>query len=91
MGTTLDDVKPQIVSAVDYQGVNQLLRNLGYSSNAAQTELELQPSETRILDVSSNDWNVEYRRPSNIRLFGHSFEWAGYSNYSKAACNTSSS
>ena len=84
MGTTLDDVKPQIVSAVDYQGVNQLLRNLGYSSNAAQTELELQPSETRILDVSSNDWNVEYRRPSNIRLFGHSFEWAGYSNYSKA-------
>ena len=35
----------------DYQGVNQLLRNLGYSPNAAQTELELQPSETRILTL----------------------------------------
>ena len=84
MGSTLSDVQPQILSATDYQGVYQLLRNFGFSAGGANNDLELQPLETRILDVSANDWNVEYRRPSNIRLFGHSFEWAGYLNYSKA-------
>jgi hypothetical protein len=82
-GSTIADVTPQIVSAVDYQGVFQLLLNEGYSVGAANSALELQPAETRNLDVSANDWNVEYRRPSNIRLFSHAYEWAGYLNYSK--------
>ena len=83
-GSTLADATPQIVSAVDYQGVFQLLLNQGYSVGAANSALELQPAETRNLDVSANGWNVEYRRPSNIRLFSHAYEWAGYLNYSKA-------
>ena len=29
-------------------------------------------------------WAVNFRRPSNIRLFGHAYEWSGYLNYSKA-------
>ena len=29
-------------------------------------------------------WPLNFRRPSNIRLFGHAYEWAGYLNYSKA-------
>ena len=28
-------------------------------------------------------WPLNFRRPSNIRLFGHAYEWAGYLNYSK--------
>jgi len=30
------------------------------------------------------NWSIEFRRPSNIRLFGHAYEWAGYLNYSKS-------
>ena len=29
------------------------------------------------------NWALNFRRPSNIRLFGHAYEWAGYLNYSK--------
>ena len=36
------------------------------------------------LNVESEGWDLEFRRPSNIRLFSHAFEWAGYSNYTKA-------
>ena len=47
--------------------------------------LDPQPSEGSIdSDVSGNNWNVDFRRPTNIRLFGHAYEWAGYNNYSKA-------
>ncbi len=38
-------------------------------------------------DGAANDWakwGIEFRRPSNIRLFGHAFEWAGFGNYTKA-------
>ena len=30
------------------------------------------------------NWAIQLRRPSNIRLFGHAFEWAGQLNYTKA-------
>jgi len=30
------------------------------------------------------NWAIDFRRPSNIRLFGHAYEWAGYLNYSKS-------
>ena len=75
----------QLVSGVDYVGLNQFLRNLGRSSAQAATLLEPQTEANRVLDVSSEAWiqDVEFRRPSTIRLFGHAFEWAGYLNYSK--------
>ena len=31
-----------------------------------------------------DNWPLVMRRPSQIRLFGHAMEWAGYLNYSKA-------
>jgi hypothetical protein len=31
-----------------------------------------------------DNWAVEFRRPSLIRLFSHSWEWAGFLNYTKA-------
>ena len=83
-GSTITDVTAQIISAVDYQGVYQLLLNEGYSTSAASTALELQNTDSRNLDVSSQNWLIEYRRPSNVRLFSHAYEWAGYLNYSKA-------
>ena len=82
-GSTIADVTPQIVSAVDYQGVFQLLLNEGDSVGDANSALKLQSAEKRNLGVSSKNWNVEYRRPSNVRLFSHAYEWAGYLNYSK--------
>jgi len=31
-----------------------------------------------------DNWPVQFRRPSVIRLFGHAWEWSGYLNYTKA-------
>ena len=34
--------------------------------------------------LGSSVTNVEFRRPSIIRMYGHAFEWAGFGNYTKA-------
>lgn len=77
-------IEAQLVSGVDYVGAEQLLENLGIDTATAATMLTPQEEASRNLDVSGESWEVEFRRPTTIRLFGHAFEWAGYSNYSKA-------
>ncbi len=86
LGNALSDtlVQAQLRSAVDYQGLFYLLLNLGYTRSQAYTFLNPQSSNSVDSDVSGNNWNVDFRRPTNIRLFGHAYEWAGYNNYSKA-------
>lgn len=86
LGNALSDtlVQAQLRSGVDYQGLFYLLLNLGYTRSQAYTFLDPQASDSVDADVSSNNWNVDFRRPTNIRLFGHAYEWAGYNNYSKA-------
>ena len=86
LGITYDGiVKAQIVSATDYDGLYQLLRNLGKSEADAKAMLEpVATEDDKLLDVRNEGWELEFRRPSNIRLFSHAFEWAGYSNYTKA-------
>ena len=80
-----DNVKAQNESAVDYQGLRQLLRNLGKSENWIANNLQpVEDASDQELNVRSENWQLEFRRPSNIRLFSHAFEWAGYSNYTKA-------
>ena len=74
----------QLVSGVDYIALDQLLQNLDVDAATAAAYLVPQAEDSRDLDLSSNSWDVEFRRPTTIRLFGHAFEWAGYSNYSKA-------
>ena len=86
LGNSLSDtlVKAQMRSAVDYQGVFYLLLNLGYTKTQAHALLETQSTNDVDEDVSTNNWNVDFRRPTNIRLYSHAYEWAGYNNYSKA-------
>ncbi len=82
---TTDNVRAQIRSATDYIGAHNLLRNLGVSSGEAHAMLDpAQIGEDPLLNVNSRGWDLEFRRPSNIRLFGHAFEWAGFANYTKA-------
>ena len=83
LGNALSDplINAQIVSAVDYQGLKYYLVNIGVS-NPAQT---LQPKDTeelRYIDAPAEP--TEFRRPSNIRLYSHAFEWAGFGSYSRA-------
>ena len=92
-------VEAQYRSATDYKGMHSFLVSIGFSSSDAHTILLPKPSASRdrnpaaALDGIANpsgaantwaNWPIEFRRPSNIRLFGHSYEWAGYLNYSKA-------
>ena len=74
----------QIESGVDYLGLYYFLSNLGLASGAITTLLSPQTDAARDNDVTSSSWVVEYRRPTNIRLFSHAYEWAGYGSYSKA-------
>ena len=89
----------QIRTATDYLGVYSLLRSLGFSDADSHTILlpkapaDRERNPNNALDGISNpsgaanawdNWPLAMRRPSQIRLFGHAMEWAGYLNYSKA-------
>jgi microcystin-dependent protein len=92
-------VVAQYRSATDYKGMHSFLVSLGFSGTDAHTILLPKPSASRdrnpaaALDGIANpsgaanawaNWAIDFRRPSNIRLFGHAYEWAGYLNYSKS-------
>lgn len=92
-------IQSQYRTATDYRGVHSLLMSLGFSSANAHTILLPTPSVSRernpanALDgiaapseaaVAWSNWAIEFRRPSNIRLFGHAYEWAGFLNYTKS-------
>jgi hypothetical protein len=92
-------IQKQYRTAVDYLAVHSLLVSLGFSASNAHTILLPKTTATRERNpVSALDgisapsgaanswanWAIEFRRPSNIRLFGHAWEWAGYLNYSKS-------
>ena len=85
LGNDIDDTAPaaQIESAVDRLGLYYYLQNL--NTPAATINGILAPADTeadRNTPAASQDFEV--RRPTNIRLFGHAYEWAGYGNYSRA-------
>lgn len=89
----------QYRSATDYKGLHSYLVSIGFSAANAHTILLPKTAANRdrnpssALDGIANpsgaanawaQWSIEFRRPSNIRLFGHAYEWAGYANYSKS-------
>jgi len=79
--------EPQYRSATDYLGIFEQLRNWGLASNTAQDLLKPQTNDQRDLNlntIGAPNTNFELRRPSNVRLFGHAWEWAGFSNYTKS-------
>ena len=92
------DILNQARSATDYRGVSDFMKAVGYSINAVATVLTLQDSANdRSWDPAALSspapsgklsargyWPVEFNRPSLIRAFGQSYEWAGQGNYSKA-------
>ena len=92
-------VRSQYRSATDYKGLHSFLVSVGFSAADAHTILLPKIASNRdrnpaaALDSIGNpsgaanawaNWSIEFRRPSNIRLFGHAYEWAGYLNYSKS-------
>jgi len=72
----------QTRSAVDFLGAYNYLRNTGFNNTQANNALGVHDEADR--DTALGGEDVEMRRPSNIRLFGHAWEWAGYLNYTKA-------
>ena len=92
-------IQKQFRSAVDYLGIHSLLVSLGFSAGNAHTILLPKTKDTRernpqgALDsigapsgaaTAWNNWAIQFRRPSNIRLFGHAWEWSGFLNYTKS-------
>jgi hypothetical protein len=93
-------IQAQYRNSTDYRGLHLFLTALGFSSANAHTILTPRPEASRDRDPSVSgdmggfvpsgaanaldNWPVEFRRPSIIRLFGHAWEWAGYLNYTKA-------
>ena len=94
-----DQVSAQHRTTTDYLGLYSFLRSLGFGAGEAHQILLPQPSASRDINPSAayngignpngaanswDNWALELRRPSNMRLFGHAFEWAGQLNYTKA-------
>lgn len=92
-------VQAQYRTATDYRGVHSLLTSLGFSASDAHTILLPRAFDSRERNPDTaldgiaapsgaanawDNWAIEFRRPSNIRLFGHAYEWAGFLNYTKA-------
>ena len=92
-------IQKQYRSAVDYLALHSLLASLGFSSDNAHTILLPRLSSSRERNPNAtldgigspsgaangwNNWAIEFRRPSNIRLFGHAWEWSGFLNYTKS-------
>jgi len=86
--------EPQFESATDYIAAQEQLLNWGLTPAQARTALrprsEKEGGEGRDLDLRPGDYagvtsfGFELRRPSNVRLFGHAWEWAGFLNYTKS-------
>ena len=94
-----DELKRQVRTATDYLGIYSFLRSLGFGKVDAHNILAPKAAADRILNPINafdgianpnaaanawDNWEIQFRRPSNIRLFGHAFEWAGQLNYTKA-------
>ena len=83
---TDNEISIQIESATDYQGLYWQILNWNNGNTTEARSFLVIPSnpDNRDADVSGRNWKTEMRRPSNLRLYGHSWEWSGYSNYTKA-------
>ena len=74
-----DIIEAQYKSATDYKGLAAYLKN----NDEVSCDLVPQPLEDQDADISPDE-QIAFHRPSNIRMFNHAWEWAGYLNYSKA-------
>ena len=79
-----NEVQAQYRTATDYRGLHTALTTIWSRTNAQAVEALEPQLETDRLTNPPSDQTVDFRRPSQIRLFGHAYEWAGYLNYTKA-------
>ena len=70
--------------ATDYLGLHQWMVNSTEYGNDAAVHALLAPQTTAVRMLAGEAEEIAFRRPSNIRLYSHAFEWAGFSNYTKA-------
>ena len=85
LGNTTAIVENQVDTAVDYLGLKYFIRNLGKDPTAVLEFADTNDERNKNADtVLGSSTNTEFRRPTNCRLFGQAYEWAGYGNYSKA-------
>ena len=97
--STDDELKRQVRTATDYLGLFSFLQSLGFNKADTHNILAPKPEADRVLNPINafdgiakpnaaanawDNWEIEFRRPSNIRLFGQAFEWTGQLNYTKA-------
>ena len=89
----------QYRTATDYRGCQLFLIAMGFTQSQANQILTPLPLGSRDLDPAVPlygipapngaayawaNWAVQFRRMTNIRLFGQAWEWAGYLNYTKS-------
>ena len=72
-------IQRQFNTATDFRGLARWLTNNGGVGIATP-----QTRANRDVALAAAVNNVEFRRPSIIRMYGHAFEWAGFGNYTKA-------
>ena len=92
-------IQRQYRASSDYRGLHSFLMGIGFSSANAHTILLPRAASSRERNPSTPldgiappngastawiNWSIEFRRPSNIRLFGHAWEWSGFLNYTKS-------
>ena len=85
LGNTIAVVQQQLETAVDYLGLKYFLRNLRVNPTDVLEFADTEDDRNQDADVIlGGSTDTEFRRPTNCRLFGQAYEWAGYGNYSKA-------
>ena len=72
-------VLAQTQSAIDYQGVLNFYRCAGLDTE--ELKLTIKANQDKLYD---DGIIANFHRPSNVRMFNHAWEWAGYLNYTKA-------
>ena len=94
-----EELMRQVRTATDYLGMYSFLRSLGFNDARSHKILEPKPEADRVINPQTSydgipspsgcanswaNWEIQFRRPSNIRLFGHAYEFSGTLNYTKA-------
>jgi hypothetical protein len=89
----------QYRSATDFRGCQLFLIAMGFTQSQADQILTPLPLGSRDLNPAVpqygipapngaayawTNWAIQFRRMTNIRLFGQAWEWAGYLNYTKS-------
>ena len=97
--STDPELMRQVRTATDYLGLYSFLRSLGFTDADSHKVLAPKSEATRYINPNTpydgianpdgaantwDNWSIQFRRPSNIRLYSHAFEWAGQLNYTKA-------